>query len=338
MKKSSITIITVILMASMALCSTVKADTAVSVYIMDPTNPANGGKGLSSGGYWVGQIPITITAGSSTQTLSYCINFDRGLSVGSTYSATIAPAADTAEWRSVSYVLTWNSPTTNSEAAADQVAVWRLLNQTRGTDYFRESWLDAAIDSAGNAVANQAVGKDVVRQGDLFSWVSPSATNMSAVQANPGQTLTFVSLLTSSAGTPRANVNVLYNATLTSGSTVTLLNSTYVSASSVLTDSNGRTQITVKVPADTAPGATIAVEAATKGVWPQHYIDLANPSTQNLLGMGDAFQLTLKTNLCIYAFITVLPESPVGPIMAIGAVGAGFAAYVKVKQKRAVKQ
>ncbi len=336
MKKATITIVTLMLVASAVLCATVKADTAVSVYVMDPTNAANGGKGLTSGGYWVGQIPLKITAGSTVaQTLGYCINFDRSLSIGSTYSATITPAADTAEWRAVSYVLTWNDPSNNNDAAAAQVAVWRLLNQTRGTNYYRESWLDQSIDNAGNLVSNQALGKDVARQGDVFSWVSPTSTNMSAVQADPGQTLTFVAQLTSSGGSPRVNVKVFFNATLNVNSQSTLLNSTYVSATSVFTDSNGQAQVTVTVPIDAPPTSTIAVECATVGVWPQRYLDLADPSTQNLLGMGETFQLTLKTNLCIYAFITVLPESPIGPLAAVVAVGAAFGVY-KVKQRRKV--
>lgn len=335
MKKAVLTSVALMLIASAALCATVKADISVSVYVMDPYNPANGGVGLTSGGYWVGQIPIRITAGSTTiQTLSYCINFDRTINIGSTYPATITPATDTAEWRAVSYVLTWNNPATNNEGAAAQVAVWRLLNQTRGIDYYREPWLDVAIDNAGNAVATEAWGKDVARQGDQFIWVSPTSTNMSAVQATPGQTLTFVAQLTDSGGTPRSNVQILFNATLNTGSQDILLNSTYVSTASEYTDNNGQAQVTVTVPMDTPVGASVAVEGATTGVWPQRYIDLSDPSTQNLLGLGETFQLTLKTNLCIYAFITVLPESPIGPFAAIGAVGAATFVYVKVKRHR----
>jgi len=231
-------------------------------------------------------------------------------------------------------VLIWNNPATNSEGAGAQVAVWRLLNQTRGTDYFREPWLDVAIDNAGDAAATEAWGKDVAREGDLFTWVSPTASNMSAVQAVPGQTLTFIAQLTDSANAPRPNVQVLFNATLNTGSQNILLNSTYVSTVSAFTDVNGQVRVDVTVPMDSPVGATIAVEGATQGVWPQRYIDLSDPATQNLLGLGETFQLTLKTNLCIYAFITVLPESPIGPFAAIGAVGAATFVYVKVKRHR----
>ncbi len=335
MKKSTLTILTIILLASAVFCTTVKADATVTVYIRDPHNPANGGLGLSSGSIWIGQIPITITSETAAQTQSYCINFDRALNIGSTYPATIAPASDTAEWRAVSYILTWNTPDTNQEAAAVQVAVWRLLNQTRGTTYYKEAWLDQSIDDAGNAIADQAWGKDVVRQGDTFTWVSPVSANMSAVQATPGEKLNFIAELTSSTGIPRANVGVLFNATLTTGSQAVLLNSTYISAASALTDSNGHAKVTVTVPPDTQPGATIAVEGATQSLWPQRFLDLSDPATQDLLGLGETFQLTLKTNLCIYGFITVLPESPIGPITALGAVGAGFVVW-KVKQRKKV--
>ena len=340
MKKASIRALTLILLASVALsiCATVKADTAVSVTVNDPYSQTLGNFGLPSGGYWVGEIPLTITSGSTaSNTMGYCINFNRPINIGTSYPATLAPAGDSAEWRAVSYVLTWNKPTTNNEAAAAQVAVWRLLNQTRGADYFRESWLEAGIDSAGNAVANQAWGKDVVRQGDLFTWISPIAANMSSIQANPGQTLTFTAQLTSSTGAPRANVRVLFNATRSTAGQSLPLNSTYVTPAAAYTDSQGRVQVSVKVPGDSQLGATINVEGATQSVWPQRYINVNDPSVQDLIGVGGTFQLTISTNMCIFGFIQVLPESPIGPIAAIGAFGAGFAAWVKIKRKKPAK-
>ena len=340
MKKASIYPLSLLLAVTIAISAftTVGATSTVSVYIMDPNNPANGGEGLQSSGYWVGQIPIQITGGSTVfQTLGYCMNFDLSINIGGTYSANLAAATDSAEWRAVSYLLTWNNPATNNEAAASQVAVWRLLNQTRGTNYFRESWLSIDIDNAGSALATAAWGKDVVRQGDIFTWVSPITANMSTTQAIPGQTVTFIAQLTDSVGAPRANVKVLFNATLNTGSQSTLLNSTYVSAASTYTDNQGHAQVSVRVPSDTALGATIAVEGATQSIWPQRYIDVTNPSTQDLIGVGDTFQLTLSTNVCLLGFITVLPESPIGPIAAIGAFGAGFVVWTKMK-KKAVKE
>lgn len=337
MKRQSVYALILILLACSALASTVtvRADQAVSVYIMDPNNPANGAKGIASGGYWVGEIPITLTSDSTTyQTVSYCINFDRLIYIGSTYSATIAPAADTAEWRGVSYLLTWNYPTTNDEGAAAQVAVWRLLNQTRGSNYYRESWLSQTIDDAGNAVATQAYGKDTVRQGDQFSWVSPISSNMSAVPASAGDTVTFVAQLTKADGTPRPNVRVLFNVTLNNSGTPLQLNSTYVSPPEAFTDSQGNVQVNVTVPSDTPLGATLAVEASTKSLWPQRYIDVTDPSTQDLIGIGDTFQLTLSTNVCILGYITVLPESAYGALSALGAFAAGFAVWITIKRKK----
>ncbi|MCL4429850.1 MAG: hypothetical protein M1167_03760 [Chloroflexi bacterium] len=339
MKKASMYTLTLLVLActALAMSATVRAsDPAVSVYILDPTNPANGGLGQTSGGYWVGQIPITINDGSSPayRTVGYCMDFDRVIYIGGTYPATITPVTDDAEWRAVSYVLTWNNPANNSAAAADQVAIWRLLNQTRGTNYYKESWLDTSIDNAGNAVATQAWGKDVVRQGDQFRWVSPISSNLSAVQANAGQTVTFAAQLTTSTGAPRANVRVNFNATLNYEGQSTLLNSTYVTPMTAFTDSQGMAQVSVTVPPSTLLGATIAVEASTQSIWPQKYVDVTDPSTQDLIGLGTTYQLTLSTNVSIFGYIQVLPESPIGTLAAFGAVGGGFAVWVKFKRSK----
>jgi hypothetical protein len=159
---------------------------------------------------------------------------------------------------------------------------------------------------------------------------------MSSVQANAGQTVTFIAQLTSAEGAPRANVRVLFNATLNVDSLVQRLNSTYVTPTEVFTDSQGMATVDVTVPSDTPLGATIGVEASTKSLWPQRFLDVTEPSTQDLIGMGDTFQLTLSTNVCIMGFIQVLPESSIGTFAAIGAFAAGFAVWVKIKQKKNV--
>jgi len=59
------------------------------------------------------------------------MNFDRTVYAGSTYPAELASVMDTAEWRAVSYILTWYNPSVdNGAAAANQVAIWRILNGT----------------------------------------------------------------------------------------------------------------------------------------------------------------------------------------------------------------
>lgn len=339
MKKASTTPLIIALSAVILISAfaSASAQSTVTVYIMDPANAANGGKGVSSGGYWVGQIPLRITSGSTTsQVLGYCMNFDRSITIGNSYTATLTSATDSAEWRAVSYILTWNSPSSNSEAAAAQVAVWRLLN----SNYFRESWLDSSIDNTGAALASAALGKDVVRPGDTLTWISPITGNLSSIQANPGQMLTFIAKLTTSSSQPRANVQVKFSATLNNNGQITQLSSPYVSASAAFTDSQGKVQVQITVPQTSQPGATVTVEAQTHSVWPQRYVDVSSPSTQDLIGVGDSFQLTVSTNICIYGFITVLPESPVGPLAVFGGgVAAGSVMYAKAKkQKSGAKQ
>jgi hypothetical protein len=338
MKKATVLGLTLILLActAMALFTTVQAsDPAVSLYVNDPFSQASGNKGQSCGGYWVGEIPITLTNSTgSYPTMSYCMDFDRVISVGGTYPASITGVPDNAEWRAVSYLLTWNKPADNSQAAADQIAVWRILNQTRGTPYYRESWLDPSLDDAGSAVAAQAYGRDVVRAGDVFRWVSPISNNMSTTQANAGQTVAFTAQLTTSTGAPRPNVKVVFNATLTFQSQTQQLNSTYITPLQAFTDSQGQVQVNVKVPADSLLGSNITVAASTQSVWPQKFVDVTDPSIQDLIGMGDTFQLTVSTNVCILGYIQVLPEAPIGTLLAVTAVGSGYVIWVKVKHPK----
>jgi hypothetical protein len=61
MRKQSIFSAVVLALLLVSLSATVYADTTVSVYVMNPFDSSNGAKGLSSGGYWVGEIPITIS-------------------------------------------------------------------------------------------------------------------------------------------------------------------------------------------------------------------------------------------------------------------------------------
>jgi hypothetical protein len=313
-----------LLLASMSLA--VYADITVNVLIGNP----NGGsaKGLWSNGYWVGEIPITVSNGPSQQTKAYCINFDRTVKIGSTYPAELAAVTENAEWRAVSYILTWYHPPTNGDAAAaNQVAIWRLLNTTRGYPYVTPSWLSPSLDSAGNALAEEVKGKDVVRQGDVFQWIEPVTTNQSAVMGNPGEMITFKAELTDADGTPRPGVRVLFTATLRPDNVE--LDSTYVSPSVTHTDSSGIAEVTVKVPETIKNGESIEVKASTKSVWPQLYLDLNDKARQDLIGIGTTFELTVSTNVCVLAYILMIPEVPLGTLTAGAACAFAFVFWKK---------
>ena len=160
---------------------------------------------------------------------------------------------------------------------------------------------------------------------------------MSAVQANPGNTITFKAQLTNSDGTPRANVRILFNAILNPSGSNTLLNSTYVNPTETFTDSQGIAQVNVRVPSDTLLGATIEVKASTKSMWPQKYVDVTDACNQDLLGIDTAFELTLSTNVCILGYIMVLPESALGALSAFTAFAAAFILWSKFKHPKMQK-
>jgi hypothetical protein len=309
----------------------VYAQIQVSVYIRNPLNGSNEAKGVVSGSYWVGEIPITVsgaTAPDDQQTMAYCINFDRTIRIGIAYPAGLAAVTENAEWRAVSYVLTWyHPPADGNAAAANQVAIWRLLNTTRDYDYVTPDWLDTNFDTEGDAIAEEAKGKDVVRQGDVFQWIEPVTTNQSAVMGDPGETITFKAKLTNSTGTPRPDVRIIFNATLRPDNIE--LDSTHIYPSVTHTDSNGIAEVTVKVPETIQNGESIEVKASTKSVWPQLYLDLNDDDRQDLIGIGTCFELTVSTNVCVLAYITVIPEVPLGTLTAGAACAFAFVFWKK---------
>ena len=316
----------VLLVLLLALVSlTVYADVQLSVTIKDPTAASNGAKGVVSGGYWVGEIPITVSNStvSQQQTKAYCMNYDKTLNIGSTYPSKAAPVTDNAAWRAISYILTWsNPPTDNNAAAANQVAIWKLLTST----YVKPSWLPQSINDAGTSLANTASGKDVVRQGDDLTWIAPKTGDNIAVTGLPGDIVNMKVKLTSASG-PRANVKIIFSATRLPDNTP--LGSPYLNPNEAFTNSNGEAAVSITLPSNMKNGETIQVKASTKSVWPQLYLDLNDNDRQDLIGIDTAFQLTINTNVCVLANISIIPEVPLGTLTAGAACAFAFVFYIK---------
>ena len=323
-KASKIVSIVLLSLLCASIGAVVYAQTQVSVYIRNPLNLSNGAKGVVSGNCWVGEIPVTVS--NSTEdpqnTVAYCMNFDKTVYAGYTYSSQATAVTDSVEWKAISYLLTWYQPPADGNAAAaNQVAIWRLLNSTRGYDYYKMSWLTTALDNAGSALADEVLNKDVVREGDVLQWIEPVTTNQSAVKSLPGETITFKAKLTDAYGTPREGVKMTFSAVLCPDNVE--LDAANVYPAEAHTDSDGIVEVTVTVPNDVTNGDRIEVVASTKGVVPQMYMDLDDERRQDLLGIGTTFELTVSTNVCVLASILVIPEVAFGTITA--AVACGFA-------------
>jgi hypothetical protein len=274
----------------------------VSVSIRNPLYSSSGAKGILSSNYWVGEIPITVSDGSepAQQTNAYCMNATKTVYVGSTYTAALAAVTGSAKWNAVSYVLTWyNPPADNDAAAVNQVAIWRILDDS----YVRPYWLDTGVDS------------------------EPVTTNKSAVMGNPGETVTFKAKLTDKSGTAKAGVKIIFSAVVSP--TDVELGAANVYPAVTHTDSDGIAEVTVKVPDDIKNGERVEVKASTKSVWPQLYMDLRDDARQDLIGIGTSFELTVSTNVCVLAYIMVIPEVPLGTLTAGAACAFAFVFWKK---------
>jgi len=329
-KASKIASIILLGLLCASIGAVVYAQTQVSVYIRNPFNVSNGAKGVASNGYWVGEIPATVgnQQTATQQTMAYCMNFDKTVYTGSTYSSHTAAVTDNAEWKAISYLLTWyQPPADNNAGAANQVAIWRLLNSTRGYNYYKMPWLTPTLDNAGNALADEVLGKDVAREGDVFQWIAPVTTNQSAIAGSPGETITFKAKLTDASGAPRSGVKIIFSAMLNPANIE--LDSTYLTPEVTHTDSNGIAEVTVKVPEEITNGERVEVKASTKSVVPQMYMDLDDGRRQDLIGIGTTLELTVSSNVCVLAYITVIPEVPLGTLTAGLACAFGFVFWKK---------
>ena len=133
---------------SISVTAPIFTHTTYSATIKDPES--NDALGITtSEGYWIGQIPLRLTNGTSSyQAIAFCMNFNKDISIGSTNPSTLTPIVDNATWRAASYIISWTNPTTDTEAAVEQVALWKTLD----TSYQKPSWISTNIDNQATAL------------------------------------------------------------------------------------------------------------------------------------------------------------------------------------------
>jgi len=327
MKRSVILSVSVIGLLVLAMSGVVYAQT-IQIQVGSPSN-SNGDLGIiTSSGYWIGEFPITTNPGTPEAATgeAYCMTPAGTIYEGAIYQATGEPVADNSTWQEISYILSWNTPTTNNEAAIDQVAIWMLLGQNPPYTDFN---LDSSITSAAASLVSSVTaggGLNVALQGDQLEWISPfigTEGSINTTIAEPGQTLTFKIQLTDSAlnALNIPNVQIDFNA--------------FGSTTPEYTNSNGIATYQVTVPQNTPDGSQITITASTQSVWPTEYLYLTGQpnqgGTQNLIGFGPSLGLTQLYNVDVLGVINVLPETAYGALSALVACVAAFMIYYKLK-------
>ena len=339
MKKSVLVVMLLVAVMFTAIIATVYAQT-IDVTIGAPNSSNSLGVPSSNGnGYWIGQFPITIDTGTQTTTGQvYCMTSSGTVYEGASYQATEALVpTGSPTWQEISYILTWNAPTTGDEAAIDQVAIWELLGQnpTGTPPQYSDFTLDQSIITQATNLVSSDSGMNVALQGDKLTWLSPFSGLSGSTPANPGETIPFQVQLSDSSGDVKSNVQIDFTASITpAGSSLsTPLDSSFVSPTLAYTDDDGIAHVSVTVPPDAPYGSTVTVTASTQSVWPVEYLDLTtqNPGTQNLIGVSPALSLTTSYSIHISGTIFVLPESAWGGLSALVACAASFIIYYKVK-------
>jgi hypothetical protein len=348
MKKQVALAITLIALMFTVISATVYAQTGY-VNIGTPNSSTLGVQSLDNG-YWIGQFPITLNPGTqdATQCQAYCMTPGGTVYEGSqySYSEVMVPTNDPT-WQEISYILTWYAPTTDTQAAIDQVAIWMLLGQNPAGSppQYTDFELAQSIITQASALVSQAMGMNMALEGATMRWVEPSTGSAGnpggpiSTTASPGSTVTFGVQVFNSTGDAQSNVQVEFNATISAvvageDPSVTLSPS-YINAPIAVTDSDGIAYVTVTVPPGTPMGSMITLTASSPTVWPVEYLDLLtnNPGTQNLIGLSTQLDLTTTYNVYVQAYIFVLPESALGALSALVACGAGFAIYYRAKPR-----
>jgi len=285
------------------------------IYVYPINNPCPW-RGMTFNSYYAGEVYIDIRDSSQGNNpggetaRAYCIHLDGVIYTHTEYPVTLESVSDTEEWREIAYILTWYDPPENDTVGVwIQGALWFILNN-RIPNFIPNEYHGGIM-----ALVNEAANKDVIRENDIFEWITPVPGNNTYIIANPGDTITLEAKITNSTDHPRSGVKVEFS--ITGGG--------YLNTVVGWTNSEGIVTVEVTVPNHVAD---IEVKASTRGVWPQKYIYLGG-NRQNLLGIDTTYELTVSTNIWIIANIHVIPELPFGTLAAVAT--CLFAYLVKSK-------
>ncbi|HEX74743.1 MAG TPA: hypothetical protein G4N93_06330, partial [Dehalococcoidia bacterium] len=259
MKKLLLCLVLVALLVSFGIpAAPALADDVTEVRLVETAQ----GKKVNVGGYgymWVGLFHMSVDTEDCQGGEPYdgwCVDPDKDISRGQCFDANLVNAPGETPWCEIAYIMTNFSPTSNNEAAAIQLAIWKYIKG--GKDSINALY-PPAVETRADDIYEAAETRTV----NLFGRGMGLTLDLEGVGGANSQD--FMATVT---GSTECLEGIAVDFSTTAGN---------LSSPTVLTNASGEAAVTLSW-GDSLPVTTVT--ACTEGEWPV-IIDPLDPNIQD---------------------------------------------------------